>query len=179
VAAHGVGLRIQALAFVPGMSISQATGALVGNALGAGSVPRARAVLRAAVVQCTAIMSVLALLLVAGAAPLVALFDVDADTALGRYAVLWIRLLGYGMPIVGGWVALAGLFQGAGDTRTTLRINVAVTALQIPASWVLGFPLGLGALGVWLAFPVGFVLKVALAAVAYRRGRWAKTGLRA
>ena len=35
VAAHGVGLRIQALAFVPGMSVSQATGALVGKALGA------------------------------------------------------------------------------------------------------------------------------------------------
>ena len=31
VAAHAIGLRVQALAFVPGMSISQATGALVGT----------------------------------------------------------------------------------------------------------------------------------------------------
>ena len=32
VAAHGLGLRVQALAFVPGIGISQATGALVGQA---------------------------------------------------------------------------------------------------------------------------------------------------
>ena len=47
VAAHGIGLRVQALAFVPGMSIGQATGALVGNALGAGKPDAARAVARA------------------------------------------------------------------------------------------------------------------------------------
>src|SRR6185503_13924490 len=41
VAAHGIGLRIQALAFVPGLGVSQATGALVGQALGAGDAARA------------------------------------------------------------------------------------------------------------------------------------------
>lgn len=179
VGAHGIGLRIQALAFVPGMSISQATGALVGNALGAGRVDEARAVLRASVVQCTLVMSTLGLLFVAGAGTLVEVFDVSLDTPLGAYSVTWVQLLGVGMPPVGLWVALAGLFQGSGATRTSLRINLWVTLVQIPASWVLGFPLGLSALGVWAAFPAAFVLKSGLGLVAYRRGGWATVGARA
>ena len=56
VAAHGIGLRVQSLAFVPGLGVSQAIGAMVGNALGAGDAPEAREVVRgdpsAAVLAC-------------------------------------------------------------------------------------------------------------------------------
>lgn len=177
VAAHGIGLRVQALAFVPGMSISQATGAMVGNALGASDVERARSVLRSAVVLCAAVMSLLAALIIGASQPIVGLFDVDPASALGGYTLTWINVLGWCMPLVGVYIAIVGLLQGAGATRTSLRINLLATlAFQIPASWALGFPLGLSAFGVWLGFPLAFVVKLALGAAAYRRGDWAKTG---
>jgi Na+-driven multidrug efflux pump len=53
---RGLGLRIQALAFVPGFSIWQATAAMVGQALGAGDIARARRVVRGAVLSCMTIM---------------------------------------------------------------------------------------------------------------------------
>ena len=34
----------------------------------------------------------------------------------------------------------------------------------------------LGPFGVWLAFPLGFVLKAILGLIAYRSGTWAKVG---
>lgn len=177
VAAHGVGLRIQALAFVPGMSISQATGAMVGQALGAGSAENARKVTRSAVLLCTAVMSTLAITFIAGVGPIIRIFDLTLEAGVGSFAVTWIRLLGYGMPIVGVYIAFVGMLQGAGATNVSLRINALATlAFQIPLSWLLGFPLGMGAFGVWLAFPLGFVLKAGLAWFAYRRGHWAKTG---
>lgn len=179
VAAHGIGLRIQALAFVPGMSISQATGAMVGQALGRSDVDEANSVVRAAVVMSTVVMTALALLLIAGAYPIVGLFDVPAHTELADYTVLWMKLLGYGLPIVGLYITFAGMLQGAGDTKTSLRINMLGTlALQIPLSWILGFPLGMGAFGVWLAFPLSFVLKSALGLWVWKRQEWAKTGAR-
>ncbi len=179
VAAHGVGLRVQALAFVPGMSISQATGALVGQALGAGDVARARAVLRAAVAQCTAVMTVLALALIAGAAPIIQLFDIDPTSALGDYSLTWMRLLGFCMPVVGTYIAMVGLFQGAGATRLSLRINIVATLIfQIPMSYVLGFPMGLSTFGVWLAFPLAFVVKSGMGLMAYRKESWAQVGAR-
>jgi len=180
VAAHGVGLRIQALAFVPGLSISQATGAMVGNALGAGDVDEARAVTRAGVAMCTAVMTTLSILIIVGVDPIVMLFDIAPASELGAYSTEWMILLGACMPFVGPYIALVGCFRGAGATRLALRINTWTTfALQIPGSWLLGFPLALGAWGVWAAFPLSFLAKAIWAGIDYRRGSWAVTGTEA
>lgn len=179
VAAHGIGLRIQALAFVPGMSVSQATGAMVGNALGAGDVAEARRVFWSGMGLCAAIMTVLAFLIIGMADQIVGVFDVDPQSPMGLFAVEWMTLLGWCMPVVGIWIAHVGLFNGAGDTRTTLRINTMATLLlQIPMSALLGFGLGWSAWGVWAAFPLSFTVKAVFGALAYRRGTWAQVGER-
>ncbi len=176
VAAHGIGLRIQALAFVPGLSISQATSAMVGQTLGAGSEPQARQVSRASMALATAVMSGIAVIIVAGAEPIVGIFDVAHGSALEGYALTWILLLGSSMPMVGIHIALTGTLRGAGATRTSLAINAVSTALQVPTSYVLGFVLGWGAFGVWLGIPLSFVLRALLDLWAYRQGAWARLG---
>jgi putative MATE family efflux protein len=180
VAAHGIGLRIQALAFLPGLAISQATAAMVAQALGGGSAEQARQVLRGSVLLCTTLISLLGLILIVFAHPIVSLFNVAAGTPLSEYSVMWIRLLGYGMPLTGWQTAVTGLLQGAGATWLSLRINLYATLLfQIPLSFALGFTFGLGAFGVWLAFPLSFVLRVWLVDRAYRGNTWAKVGVHA
>ena len=181
VAAHGIGLRVQALAFVPGLSVAQATGAMVGNALGGRDVAEARSIVRASMILSSAIMTTLAILIVAGAHPIVQhVFDVPAGTDLETLSVLWMELLGFGMPIVGMHITFSGMLQGAGSTWFSLGINVISTILiQIPLSWALGFPLGLGAFGVWVAFPLSFVAKVALGFLVYRSSVWTRVGIHA
>jgi len=177
VAAHGIGLRVQSLAFVPGLGVSQAIGAMVGNALGAGDVPEAREVVRGGVVLSTVIMTVIGLAIVLGAEPIIAVFDVNSATELGRYSILWMRVLGFSMPIVGVQIALIGMLRGAGATNTSLLINIVGTvAVQVPLSWFLGFVVGWGAFGIWVALPVSFAVRMSLGIVAYRRGRWAQAG---
>jgi putative MATE family efflux protein len=177
VAAHGIGLRIQSLAFVPGFGVSQAIGAMVGNALGAGDAREAREVVRSGMLLSTVIMTVTGLAIVLGAEPIVAIFDVDPATELGRYSILWMRVLGLGMPIVGVHIALIGMLRGAGATNTSLRINIVGTMLiQVPLSWFLGFVVGWGAFGIWIAVPVSFVVRMCLGILAYRKGSWARAG---
>ena len=177
VAAHGVGLRVQSLAFVPGFGVSQAIGAMVGNALGAGDEGEARQVVRGGMVLSTAIMTVLGLSIVFGAEPIIAIFDIDPATELGRYSILWMRILGLGMPIVGVHIALIGMLRGAGATNTSLMINIVGTMLiQVPLSWFLGFVVGWGAFGIWVAVPISFVVRLGLGVLAYRQGAWAQTG---
>ncbi len=176
VAAHGIGLRIQALAFVPGLSISQATGAMVGQALGAKNPERAKQIMRASITLCLSVMSTLGLLLFVFDEAILGVFQVDVAGTLGGYALMWMHLLGAGMPIAGVHIALVGLLQGAGATMTSLRINVIGTAIQVPASWLLGFGMALGPFGVWVAFPASFVLKVVMSWRAVQQGAWAKTG---
>lgn len=180
VAGHGVGLRIQALAFIPGLSISQATAALVGKSLGSGDIQDTKGILRASIILSSATMTFLAIPIVFFAEPIAALFQVPISTPVGAASVTWMKLLGYGMPVVGIYIAFVGLLQGAGATKISLAINSFVTLLfQIPASYILGFPFGLGAWGVWVAFPFAFVLKALLGWAAYRKESWwARVGLR-
>jgi putative MATE family efflux protein len=179
VAAHGVGLRVQNLAFVPALGIGQATGALVGNELGAGRPEAARSVTRVAVSLAVAILAALGLVLSLGADWLVEIpFAVEPGTALHRYCVIWLRVLGFGMPIIGAHVALVGMLRGAGATRISLGINLLGTcAVQIPLSLLLGFGLGLGPLGIWLSMLPSYLAKLGLSVAAYRRGTWARLGL--
>lgn len=179
VAAHGLGLRVQALAFVPGLGIGQATAAMVGQALGAGDVDRARKVAHASMLLCGAIMCALAAILFAAAYELVRIFDVRPGTSLESYAVEWMHMLGYAMVPASVNIALIGLLQGSGATRTSLRINVWATLLvQVPLAYVLAFPLEQGAFGVWLSFPLGFAAKALLNVIELRRERWAVVGVR-
>jgi putative MATE family efflux protein len=177
VAAHGLGMRVQSLAFVPGLSIAQATGALVGQALGGSDVPRAREVVRASLQLCLVIMSVLALLIVIAAHPLVHIFDVDGGP-LEAYSVEWMRWLGLAMLPAAIHIAMVGLLQGAGATMTSLRINLITTVMQVPLAYLLAYTLDLGATGVWLSFPFSFCAKAALVMAAYRGNKWAVTGVR-
>ncbi len=179
VAAQGVGLRIQSLAFVPGLAISQATAAMVGQALGAAQPDRARQVARASMVLCTLVLTCIGSIFIIFAHPLAQLFDVEAGSALEQHTVLWIRILGSGMFPCGIQIALNGLLSGAGATRTSLNINLVGTLfVQVPLAVLLGRALELGLLGVWIAFPIAYVVKAALSFWVFRRGNWAVTGLR-
>jgi putative MATE family efflux protein len=179
IAAHGLGMRVQGLAFVPGLGVGQATAAMIGQALGAGDVERARQIARASIGLCLAIMTVLAIGIFVAAHPLTWIFDVKPDTPLEAYSVEWMRILGYAMPPAAINIAMIGVLQGSGATRTSLNINILSTLLvQVPVAWLLGFGLDLGATGVWLSFPIAFVAKSALNYVAYRRGKWAVPGVR-
>jgi Na+-driven multidrug efflux pump len=129
--------------------------------------------------MCFTVMVTLCLVIVAVSVPTVQLFDVDPASPLGGYTITWIKLLAACMPPVGIYIALVGVFQGSGATRLSLRINILATLAQIPISWVLGFPLGLGAWGIWAGFPVAFVIKAIMGSIEYRRASWAKIGARA
>ena len=177
VAAHGIGLRVQSLAFVPGLGVSQGIGAMVGNALGAADEREARQVVHAGMILSTGIMTFLGLAIVFGAIPIIAIFDVDPGTELGRYSVLWMQVLGWGMPVVGVHIALIGMLRGAGATNTSLMINIIGTlVIQVPLSWVLGFVAGWGTFGIWVAVPISFVARLFLGILAYRQGDWAHAG---
>ena len=177
VAAHAVGLRIQTLAFVPGLAVSRAAGAMIGNALGAGDAREARRLAVLSMQVCGGLMSTLGLALLIFAEPILVIFDIESGTALADYTVDWVTILGFGMPVTGVWIALAGMLHGAGHTMASLRINgFATLVIQIPLCWFLGYPMGLGPFGVWLAFPLSQGVKALVGAVVYRRGDWATVG---
>ena len=129
-------------------------------------------------VLCVLSMAVLGMCVIGMAEAIVSVFEIQVASKLSQLSVVWMKILGYGLPIVGLYIALVGMLQGSGDTRTSLKINLLGTGLQIPLSWLLGFPLGFGAAGVWIGLPLSAVLKAVLALRVWRKGTWARVGAR-
>jgi len=56
-------------------------------------------------------------------------------------------------------VMALGLLRGVQDTRVPMVIAaLSYWAVGVPASYVLGFPLGLGGPGIWLGLALGLAL---------------------
>jgi Na+-driven multidrug efflux pump len=63
--------------------------------------------------------------------------------------------------------------RGAGDTRTVLAVTtVCSLVVRLAATWFFAITLGWGLVGVWMGSTSDWIVRSALLAVAYARGRW-------
>jgi Na+-driven multidrug efflux pump len=103
--------------------------------------------------------------------PLIVLFAPDVAVAHYGTQALWIVSLAF--PLYAAGMCLEAAFNGAGDTWTPTRLNFFCLWLgQVPIAWVLAHPLGLGAMGVFIAVPVSFTILTLWSAILFRGGRW-------
>ncbi len=94
------------------------------------------------------------------------------DPAVHQAATKYAVILAASQLFV-AWEALAeGVLAGAGDTRTVFRYSAPFNLLRIPLAWLLAFPLGFGAAGVWWAINLTTYAKALLKGWAAWRGHW-------
>jgi MATE family multidrug resistance protein len=161
-AAHGIALQLISVLFMIPLGLSGAATVRVGMAMGQGDLAGVR-VAGETVLILTVVLA-LAAGLVCWLVPvfLIGLFlDHSSDDAAA--------ILAYGVPLLAvaagfalfDWlqVVAAGLLRGLKDTRVPMLIAIPGYALVgLPAAWALGFPLGLGGIGIWLGLALGLVL---------------------
>jgi putative MATE family efflux protein len=171
-AGHQIGARIQSLAFMPGMGFAMAATALVGQNLGARKPDEAEqsgweSTKLAMFVMCAigAVMFILA-------EPMAALF-IKNDPETLKLAALWMRLQALAMPAIGMHFTLSGALRGAGDTRWPLNVSiVGMFVVRLPIALLLGFTLGIGILGAWIAFVIEYNVRAIIIAWRFRKGHW-------
>jgi len=174
IAAHQIGLRVQSFAFMPGLGLSIASSALVGQNLGAKNPDRAERSARESTKMSIAVMGAIALFNFAFA-PWIALAFAEPGEAIDL-AVTFIRLHATSIPAVGLFFTLSGSLRGAGDTRWPLYASVLGTyAVRLPLSFLLGYTLSLGLVGVWVALPVEYYLRSVIVAQRFNSGAWKGT----
>lgn len=171
-AAHSIGLRIAALAFLPGWGFSVAATTLVGQELGARRPDQARQATYMAFWLALAVMSSLGAVLFTFQAPILRFFT-DDPAVLAAGAIV-IHTAAVQQPLLAAAFVFSGALRGAGDTRTTLLITVgSIWGLRLVAAYVLGVGLGLGLFGAWLAMGVDFGARALLLYLRFRGGKWA------
>ncbi len=170
-AGHQIGARIQSLAFMPGMGFAMAATALVGLNLGACKPEEAEQCGWESTKLSMLVMCCIGAVMFVFAEPMARLFVSDADTI--GYAALWIRLQALAMPAIGIHFTLSGALRGAGDTRWPLNVSaLGMFAVRLPIALLLGFTLGLGILGAWIAFVAEYNFRAAVIVWRFRKGAW-------
>lgn len=173
-AGYTIAIRVMVFTILPAWGLANAASTLVGQHLGAGQPGQAEAAAWLASRYGMLFMLAVAVLYIAFADPIIALFTGDAAVIAEGGTCLRIVSLGYIFYAYG--MVISQAFNGAGDTRTPMLVNlVGFWLIEIPLAWWLAGPLGLGPRGVYIAIALSESLVAVGCIVLFRRGQWKKT----
>lgn len=101
--------------------------------------------------------------------PEMGLLGAGYSTLFSRVFMLLPILMLYQF-VDGAQIVLANALRGLSDVKPIMWISFITNFLiAIPAGYLLGFPLGMGISGIWLAYPIGFVFSVTLLGLRARK----------
>lgn len=171
VAAASVGMRTEALAFLPVFALNIAAATVVGQWLGAGDVAMAERIVKRLARAAVAVMAAFGVFFFLAADWLAA--AMAPDPAVAHLAAGYLRTVAVCEPALAVTMVLTGAMQGAGETRWPMLTTIAVQlGCRIPLAWALSGPAGLGPDGAWLAMGGSYFLQAATAAVLFTYSGW-------
>jgi putative MATE family efflux protein len=172
-AAHGVAIRIESLAYLPGYAFQVAAATLAGQHLGAKNYRQAN---RSVLVACAISGSMLTgsgLILFFGAERLVDAFLGSEQAEVAAIAPELLRIIAVAMPPLALMQVLTGALRGAGDTAWPLAFTfIGFVGVRLPLAWLLANTLGLGIRGAWYAMVTDVLVRCALVVYRFRHGGW-------
>jgi len=137
-AGYQIGLRVEGLAFMPGIGFTIAAMALMGQGLGAKKPEQSREDVLLVLKYTVGFMFFLSFFMIFMPEKIVWFFTDDAQTI--EEASLYLRIVGLSqIPLAYNFV-LSGALRGAGDTKRTLKINlISVWFVRIIPAFVLSW----------------------------------------
>ncbi len=172
-AAYTIGLRIEMLPIMIAFPIANACATMVGQNLGAGSLPRAWSAIRVAYAVELVVMWPAAGIIYLFRHALVGSFTEDPEVA--RLAAEYLAYSSVILGFYGLYFASFRALQAAGDMRSPMLISIGVAAfLGIPLALLLALRGDYGATGMWIANLAYAAVNAFLMIAWLLSGRWAR-----
>ncbi len=170
-AAHSLAITAESLCYMPGYGVSEAATTLTGQCIGAKRLELARHLSRLTVGTGIAIMTVMALLMFAGASWMMGLMsNVPEIIDLGASI---LRIEAFAEPMYAASIVAYGVFVGAGDTLIPACMNMmSMWLVRLPAAFMLSGIWGIR--GVWIAMCAELIFRGAIFLWRLRSGTWLK-----
>jgi putative MATE family efflux protein len=171
IAANQIAMSVQSLSFMPGFGFGMAATALVGQNLGAQKPDRAssagwESLKWAMLISCT--MGVLFFFF-----PSVLMGFYTGNSEVIQLGTGPLQIIAFSQPFLASIMVLAGGLRGAGDTRYVMYLTTFGNwGIRLVFSYILGFVVGWGLLGVWVAMAMDQVIRGSLVALRFRSGKW-------
>lgn len=170
-AAHQVGMNIMGLSFSFGDGLQATAVALIGRSLGAGDKELAKEYGRICRMFGAIISVCLAVVYFFGARMLYGLFfEEEHIISLG---VGIMRMIIFIVIFQISQVIYMGCLRGAGDTAyTAMASTISVTMIRTAVSYLGGYTLGLGIIGIWFGVLGDQVSRFIFASLRFKQGKW-------
>jgi len=171
-AGYQIGLRVEGLAFMPGIGFTIAAMALMGQGLGAKKPQQAREDVILVLKYTIGLMFFLSFFMIFMPEKIVWFFTDDAQTI--EEASLYLRIVGFSqIPLAFNFV-ISGALRGAGDSRRTLKINlISLWFVRIIPAFVLSWYFE-NILFVYLAMISDTFVKAIWLWMTFNKGEWQK-----
>ena len=170
-AAHQIALQVIHFTFLPALAVSEAASVMAGQAVGAMRETLVLRVARASMWVAGAYAIFCTLVLALGAQLIADLFTDDTQLAKAAGQLLLVAAV-FQIADAGNAIA-RGVLRGTGDVKYTAVVGVVCSWLFTPPlTWLLGYRLGLGALGGWIGLCVEITLCTLILWVRLNRGSW-------
>ncbi|CAB1262539.1 Multidrug resistance protein NorM [Clostridiaceae bacterium BL-3] len=171
IAANTITNSITNMLNIPGMALSIAATALVGQYMGRKDSSGAEDCLSYLNKASTICLVVLALISVPAAGFLSSLYT--TDSSIVHLCVNLLRVNALFIPLWSiAFVLPAGL-KGAGDVRYTLVTSIiGMWIFRITMGYILGIPLKMGVIGIWLGMYIDWLVRGILYYMRFKKGKW-------
>jgi len=174
IASHQIVLSIESLSFMPGMGLSIACGALVGQYLGAKRVDLAETAYRTSLRLSLIVMTTMGVIFALFPGYLVRLFiDPKNSPDVVTLAATCLMIGAIEEPFIALAMAHQGTLRGAGDTKSSAWVAfIGVWLVRLPLVYLFVKVLGWGLVGVWAMMPVDWMVRAVAFRIMYLKGRW-------
>jgi len=170
-AAQQIAFNISNFSILPAFAFGIAATTLVGQSLGAKDPARAEASAWQALKGSMVWMSLMGVGFLIGRYPLVGLYTDDPNVR--SVAAMCMVFIACTQPMQSVSMVVASALRGAGDTRSTMVItSISVWLVRVGLGYLIGIVLGLGFMGVWIAWVADFTTRAVLIFLRFRSGRW-------
>lgn len=177
VAIYGAASNILQVVPILGIGFSMAVSTIVGQNIGAGNIDRASHVAVIGSRLSFAALTVMGII-VWFAAPALVAFFVPGDPAIISGGGHFLRIMCLSWGFMGLQLSLTGVLRAAGSTVTAMTLTlVSQWVLQFPLAYILSAKAGLGADGIWWAFPISNVVIAMVTMAVFAKGAWKKKRL--
>ncbi len=185
-AAHGLAIRIESLAYLPGTAFQVAAATLAGQYLGAGDLHRAARSVWTACLLGGVLMTGAGAGFYFGGEWLAALFLGPGSAEAHALTAPLLKIVAFSQPSLAMSMVLSGALRGAGDTRWPLAFTfLGFLGVRIPLAYVLAWEqidvalfglviqgYGLGVIGAWYAMITDVIVRSFLVLTRFLHGGW-------
>lgn len=172
IAANSVTNVIVAFQVVPGTALTHAMTPVVSRCVGAEDYQQAQFYIKRLLLLSYAALWVFNIVIFACLNPILSLYNLSAETAALATAMVSCHTVSC-LVIWPLSFTLPAAFRAAGDARLAMVVSVvSMCVFRVLMAYVLAYVFGLGALGVWVAMPIDWLVRSGCFVTHYLRGRW-------